>query len=394
MAGGALVSPASSRCWFVCEFQVFGVVTRNQGRCGPKIKEQASMKITIDGKLLEAQPGQTVLEVARAHGIYVPSLCWHPRLGKAGRCRACLVEVEGVAALKESCALDVRDGMVVHSSNERVLKARKMVVELLLAGNCHNCLSCEANGDCELQNMAYSLGIEAPSFVVDEEKIPLDESSEGIVRDLDRCIQCGRCVTACNNTVMNEVLDFGYRGSHSRLICDDDVPMGDSSCVQCGECVQVCPVGALTFKHARGKARAWQTECTKVTCPYCGVGCQIDLVTKDNKVLAAYGHEGRWEEQPNHGMLCVKGRFGLEFVDAPDRIRTPMIRKDGELKECSWDEALDFTAEKLKRIKADTGPDSIGFLASAKVTNEENYAMVRFARSVIGTNNIDHCARL
>lgn len=124
------------------------------------------------------------------------------------------------------------------------------------------------------------------------------------------------------------------------------------------------------------------------------MGCQIDLVTKDNKVVAAYGHEGRWEEQPNHGMLCVKGRFGLEFVDAPDRIRTPMIRKDGELKECSWDEALDFTAEKLKRIKADNGPDSIGFLASAKVTNEENYAMVRFARSVIGTNNIDHCARL
>jgi len=358
------------------------------------LEESAVMKITVDGKLLDAQPGQTVLEVARANGIYVPALCWHPRLGKAGRCRACLVEIEGLPALKESCALEVREGMVVHTQSARVLAARKMVVELLLSGNCHNCLSCEANGECELQDMAYSLGIEAPTFVVQEEPIPLDTSAEGIVRDLDRCIQCGRCVTACNGTVVNEVLGFAYRGSHAKLVCDTDIPMGESTCVQCGECVQVCPVGALTFKHARGKSRTWQTQSTKVTCPYCGVGCQIDLVTKDNKVLAAYGHEGQWEKQPNHGMLCVKGRFGLEFVNAPDRLRSPLIRKDGELKECSWDEALDFAAEKLKQIKAEHGPDSIGFLTSAKVTNEENYAMGRLARAVIGTNNIDHCARL
>jgi predicted molibdopterin-dependent oxidoreductase YjgC len=222
----------------------------------------------------------------------------------------------------------------------------------------------------------------------------LDESSEGIVRDLNRCIECGRCVRACNNTVMNEVLDFAYRGSHSRLVCDDDLPMGESSCVQCGECVQVCPVGALTFKLARGKARTWETESTKVTCPYCGVGCQIDLQTKDNKVLGAYAHEKYWDKQPNKGMLCVKGRFGLDFVNSSERLRTPMIRKNGQLEACSWDEALDFAADKMKSIKADHGADSIGFLCSAKVTNEENYAMARLARAVIGTNNIDHCARL
>jgi len=352
------------------------------------------MRITIDGKEFDAQPGQTVLEVALANGIYIPSLCWHPRLGKAGRCRACLVEVEGLSALKESCALEVRDGMGIHTSTERVLAARRMVVELLLASGCHNCLSCEMNGACELQDMAYSLGIETPSFYVEEEHLPLDESSEGIVRDLNRCIECGRCVAACNNTVMNEVLDFGYRGSHSRLICDDDLPMGSSSCVQCGECVQVCPVGALTFKLARGQARTWETQSTKVTCPYCGVGCQIDLVTKENRVLYAYGHEGYWDQQPNKGMLCVKGRFGLDYVNSPERLRTPMIRRDGELIPCSWDEALDFTVDKLKTIKAEHGPDAIGFLCSAKVTNEENYAMMRLAREVIGTNNIDHCARL
>jgi predicted molibdopterin-dependent oxidoreductase YjgC len=352
------------------------------------------MKITIDGAVLDANPGQTVLEVARANGIYVPSLCWHPRLGKAGRCRACLVAVEGMPSLKEACALEVKPGMKVETRTERVLAARRMVVELLLAGNCHNCISCEANGDCELQDMAYSLGIDHPAFSAAERPIPLDESSEGIVRDLDRCIQCGRCVTACNNTVMNEVLDFGYRGSHARLICDDDVPMGQSTCVQCGECVQVCPVGALTFKLARGKARTWETRTTKVTCPYCGVGCQIDLVTKDNQVVGAYGHEHRWREQPNQGMLCVKGRFGLDFVNSPERLRQPLIRKDGKLTPCSWDEALDFTASKLTSIKAAHGPNAIGFLCSAKVTNEENYAMARLARAAIGTNNIDHCARL
>ena len=353
------------------------------------------MRITIDGRDIECEVEQTVLDVARVNGIEIPALCYHAKTGKAGRCRACLVEVEGVNGLKESCALAVRDKMVVRTATPRVLEARRMVVELLLADGHHNCISCQANGACELQKMAYDLGIERPGIRIDTAPTPLDESSQGIVREADKCIECGRCVTACQNGVVNEVLAFGYRGKHTKVVCDEDVPMGESTCVQCGECVQVCPVGALVLRQPKDrKIRPIETQATKVTCPYCGVGCQIDFHVKDNKYVFAMAHEHRWNEQPNKGMLCVKGRFGLDFVDAPDRLRTPLVRKGGELQAVSWDEALATVAERLGQVKTAHGADAIGFFTSAKVTNEENYALMRFARAVVGTNNIDHCARL
>jgi predicted molibdopterin-dependent oxidoreductase YjgC len=243
--------------------------------------------------------------------------------------------------------------------------------------------------------MAYDLGIERPGIRIDAAPTPLDASSQGIVREADKCIQCGRCVTACQDGVVNEVLAFGERGKHTKVVCDEDVPMGESTCVQCGECVQVCPVGALVLRQPKDrKIRPNETQAAKVTCPYCGVGCQIDFHVKDNRYAFAMAHERRWNEQPNKGMLCVKGRFGLDFVDAPDRLRTPLVRKDGELREASWDEALAVVADRLKQVKSAHGADAIGFFTSAKVTNEENYALMRFARATIGTNNIDHCARL
>jgi predicted molibdopterin-dependent oxidoreductase YjgC len=353
------------------------------------------VRLTIDGRELEAQPGQTVLEAARQHGIYIPALCYHPKTGKAGRCRACVVEVEGIRGLKESCAMPVKDGMVVHTDTARVQGTRRNVVELLLSEGHHNCLSCQASGECELQKMAYMLGIERPAYLIDSEPSPLDTSSEGIVREADKCIQCGRCVSACQGTVVNEVLGFGYRGSHAKVICDADLPMGTSSCVLCGECVQICPVGALTFKQLREqKIRPVETQSSKVTCPYCGVGCQIDLHTKDNQYAYATATEVEWERQPNQGMLCMKGRFGLDYISSPDRLRHPLVRKDGKLEEATWDEALDYVADRMKQVIKAHGPDSVGFFTSAKVTNEENYALSRFARAVVGTNNIDHCARL
>jgi len=354
------------------------------------------VKITIDGREYEVDPSQTILQVACDNGIYIPALCYHPRTGKAGRCRACLVEVEGIRGLQESCAVEARDGMVVRTDTEAVIAARKMVVELQLADGHHDCIACESNGKCELQDMAYSLGIEHPSIVVDARSKPVDESSEGIIRDNDKCIQCGRCVSACNNTVTNEVLDFGWRGHDTEVICDNDVPMGESTCVQCGECVQICPVGALIYKPSKGKARNWETEKTRITCPYCGVGCQIDLHKKGNKYIYAEATEKNWDKLPNRGMLCVKGRFGLDFCQSPDRLTKPLIRrkKDGELQECEWDEALDFVADNLKKIQEENGRESVGVFASAKVTNEENYQIMRFARGVLGTHSLDHCARL
>lgn len=353
-----------------------------------------TVKIKIDGKYYQTVPGKTVLEVARENDIYIPTLCYHPRTGKAGKCRACLVEIEGIRGLKESCAMEARDGMVVKTNTPNIIEVRRMIVELHLSNGEHNCIACERNGHCELQNMAYHLGIDRPHFPIHHETIPLDTSSEGIIRDPNKCIQCGRCIVACNNNVMHEVLDFGWRSGHTRVICDDDLPMGQSSCVQCGECVQVCPVGALTFKNAKGKGPFWEMEKKKTICTYCGVGCSIDMYVKDNKWVYSLGTEENWQEQTNKGMLCVKGRFGFDFLNRDDRLKTPLIRKDGQLVESSWDEALNLVAEKLGSIKERYGANSIGFLTSARVSNEENYALMRLARGVIGSNNIDHCARL
>ncbi len=353
-----------------------------------------TVKVNINGKILEATQGKTVLDVARENNIYIPTLCYHARTGKAGKCRACLVEVEGFRGLKESCALEVKDGMAVKTHTDQIIEIRKMIVELHLSNGEHNCIACEKNGHCELQDMAYHLGIERPGVLVDHDKIPLDVSSEGIIREPGKCIECGRCIRACNNNVMHEVLDFGWRSDHIRVICDDDKPMGESSCVQCGECVQVCPVGALTFKNAKGKGQFWELEKTKVVCTYCGVGCSVDMYTKDNRYVYSMGTEDNWEGYANRGMLCVKGRFGFDFLNREDRLDTPLIRKNGKLEKAGWDEALDLVAGKFSTIKAEHGPGSIGFFTSARISNEENYALMRFARGVVGTNNIDHCARL
>jgi len=352
------------------------------------------MQITIDDQVCPAQAGQTILEVARENGIYIPSLCWHPRTGKAGKCRVCVVEVENMRGLQTSCSVEVRDKMVVNSKSQNVLAARKMVIELLLAGGKHNCLSCEANGDCELQDAAYSLGIEIPSFLIETEDIERDYSSEAIVIDRNKCIKCGRCVTGDNNNVVHEVLDMGWRGHDTQIVCDNNLPMGESSCVQCGECVQLCPVGALIDKKTVGQARTWEIKKTRVTCPYCGVGCQINMHIKDNKFIRATAYEENWPKQPNKGMLCVKGRYGLDYVQHPDRLTDPFIRVNGEFRKATWDEALGFTAHRFQEIKEKYGPDSLGVLASAKITNEENFQAMKFARVVFNTNNVDHCARL
>ena len=211
-----------------------------------------------------------------------------------------------------------------------------------------------------------------------------------IIRDMNKCIHCYRCVNGCNNIVVNEVLEMGYRGSRMTVVCDTDKPMGESSCVVCGECVQLCPTGALVEKKAMGKGREWDTKQTRTTCPYCGVGCQIRLHVRDNEIIKVTGEEN---VEPNFGTLCVKGRFGYDFVHSPHRLRKPLLRKNGRLEEVSWDAALDFTAEKLLEIKKTSGPGSIVGIGCARSTNESNYVMMKFMRAVVGTNNVDHCAR-
>jgi formate dehydrogenase major subunit len=352
------------------------------------------MLVTINGKQVVAEAGQTILQVARKHGIFIPSLCYHEKVGVAGKCRVCVVEVEGMRGLQTSCSVVVREGMVISTKTEKALQAQKLVVDLLLSNGTHDCLACAQNGKCELQDCAYFLGIERPTLNYAELEPCCDESSEFIKVDRNKCIACGRCVSSCQNTVTNDVLEFGYRGHSTEIIFDDDKKMGESSCVQCGECVQMCPVGALTEKKVAGQARYWETEKVKSVCPFCGVGCQMEIHVdrKNNKIVRVNGVEG---SPTNNGMLCVKGRFGYDFVGHEERLTSPMIRNDdGSFRQATWDEALDLVANRLNDIKAKHGPNKIMGMASAKVTNEENYTFQKFMRTVIGTNNVDHCARL
>jgi len=359
-------------------------------------KKGANVNITIDGQVYEAQPGQTVLDVARENGVYIPTLCQHARVANSGRCRACVVEVQGMrGGLKASCVLEAQDGMVINNeTSEIVRRTRRLVVELLLASGNHDCLACEKNGACELQEVAYRLGVEKAPFEMESKAPEMDNTGKGIIRDHTKCIHCGRCIAACNNNVMHEVLNMGARGDESYVICDNGKGMGESNCVQCGECVQICPVGALTYRTAKNQGRQWELEKKRVICPYCGVGCVIEIAVKDGRYISAQAPEKGYERTPNKGMLCVKGRFGLDFVNRPDRLKTPLVRRNGKLEEATWQEALDLAASKFKALKEQYGSSALGCFSSAKTTNEENYAMMRFARGVLGTNNVDHCARL
>lgn len=349
-----------------------------------------SKTIFIDGAQFACEDGKTVLEIARENGIYIPTLCYHPRTGPASLCRICVVEVEGMRGLQTSCSLVPADDMKIQTVSPRVIEARRMIVNLLLANGNHNCLSCEANGACELQDAAYHLGIQTPTFLIEQHE-EQDTSAAFIIRDPNKCIQCGRCIAGCNELVVNEVLGFGYRGLHTKVICDADFPMGESTCVQCGECVQLCPVGAFIEKKAMGKARRWETRKVRTTCPYCGVGCQLELHVKDDQIIRVTGVEGA---QPNQGHLCVKGRYGFDFIYSKDRLTTPLIREGDGFREANWDEALNLIATKFQQIILESGPDALAGVSSARSINEDSYYMQRLFREVVGTNNIDHCARV
>jgi formate dehydrogenase major subunit len=348
------------------------------------------MHIFVNETLMAAQAGETILQVARRNGFYIPSLCYHEKVGTAGKCRVCVVEIEGMKGLQTACSTVVRDGMKVITRTPRVLEAQKMVVDLLLSNGTHDCLACSKNGSCELQDAAYYLGIEKPTLSFTNLEPREDRTSEFVLVDRNKCIACGRCVASCQNTVVNNVLDFGYRGHDVAIVFDDDQGMGKSSCVQCGECVQLCPVGALSEKKAAGKARCWDITHVRTTCPYCGVGCQLDVQVKGEEVVRVNGVA---ETEPNKGSLCVKGRFGYDFIYSPDRLTTPLIRENDRFREASWDEALDLVASKFKEFIEESGPDSVAGVSCARSINEDSYSMQKLFRGAFKTNNIDHCAR-
>ena len=348
-------------------------------------------QLTLDGRTVTFREGQTLLEVARENNVKIPSLCYHRKTGPVGRCRLCVVEVERQRTLVTACTAAAQDGQVVRTNTERVREARRTIINLLLSSGEHNCLSCEQSGACELQDAAYQLQVEAPAFLLSSPPLEVDTSAELIVVDRRKCILCGRCVAACNHTVVNEVLGVGERSLGSHILFDIDRPIGRSTCVQCGECVQICPVGALIDKRAIRKGRATDLEKVDSTCPHCGIGCQVTLHVDraKNRIVRVTGRE----VEPNDGMLCVKGRYGFESPHAGKRLTQPMIRRNGALEPVSWDECLDYVAGRLQTIVGQHGPDVFSACGSDRITNENNYALAKFARAVIKTNNVDHAAR-
>lgn len=340
---------------------------------------------------MEAEEGTTIFLAAKAAGIEIPHLCYHESLPPTGSCRMCLVELEGARAPVISCGYQATNGMVVKTDTEMLNNTRKMIIELLLTDHPLNCMTCEKTGNCKLQDYAYKYGIERPRFSGDKHDYPIDTSNPFIVRDFNKCILCGRCVAACDQLQVSEVLGFSQRGFDSKLIADNDLLLQNSSCVFCGRCISVCPVGALTEKQSANKGRIWEVKKVRTTCNYCGCGCTIILNVKDGKIVKVESTE---DSPVAHGNLCVKGKFGWDFIHSPERLTEPLIKKDGIFVEASWDEALELVASKFGEIKEEHGGDSLAVLASAKCSNEENYLMQKFARAVLGTKNIDHCARL
>ncbi|MBI4361748.1 MAG: formate dehydrogenase subunit alpha [Euryarchaeota archaeon] len=369
----------------------------------PEMRETVS--VTIDGRAAEARPGETILQAMRRLGLDVPVLCYHPRLPPSGSCRACLVEVDGSRTLVPSCARRAEPGMVVRTATPRAEAARKMVIELLLADHPIPCGACLRPEGCELENWAARLGLRGGRFTSHGNGAAKDPSNPAIVFDPAACILCHRCIRACDDIQVNEVIGLEGRGARSRIIFDMGDPMGQSSCVTCGECVQVCPTGALLEKTVAALPGPAPERSVKSVCPYCGVGCTIDYrITAEGAVTRALGAE---EGPANRGRLCVKGRFGWTYAQHPDRLTVPLIRREGVprglldgrplrevFREAAWEEALGLVARRLREIGEAHGAESLCGFSSAKCTNEENYLFQKFIRAVLGSPHIDHCTRL
>lgn len=345
------------------------------------------MHITIDGETIEAAEGSTVMDTAASAGIYIPHLCHSPGLKPFGACRMCIVEIDGVRGLPTACTTKVADGMIVANDTANVNRVRRLICEMLVADHPLTCLSCAANQNCQLQTVAAYLGIHESRLRRMVREPIVDKSNPFYKRDLGKCILCGTCVRACNELRCIGAIDIAQRGYASHIASFADQPVRESTCVSCGECVDRCPVEALWAK----KETLPPTDEVRTICPYCGCGCGLLLGTRGGKIVRIRGDK---TNPASKGSLCVKGRFGLDFVAAPDRLTKPLIKRNGEFKEASWDEALSLVAEKLDGIKKSHGPGALAGLSSAKCTNEENYVFQKFIRAAIGTNNVDHCARL
>lgn len=384
--------------------------------------------VTIDGVVQESTSGERLIDVINRAGVKISQVCYHPQLGPIQTCDTCMVEING--QLVRACATSVSTGMKVLTKSERAGAAQREAFDRILSNHVLYCTVCDNNnGNCTVHNTERLLGIEHQPIPYHSKPYEEDHSNPFYRYDPQQCILCGRCVEACQNVQVNETLSIDWEDPHPRVLWDGGSPIGESSCVSCGHCVTVCPCNALMEKSMLGHAgfltalprttlsgmidvvkgvepetgygailklseveshmRELRIRRTKTVCTYCGVGCSFDVWTKDRHILKVEPLEG-----PTNGIsTCIKGKFGWDFVNSPDRLTRPLIRESGKFREASWDEALGLVARKFAEIKARNGPDSLAFVSSSKCTNEESYLMQKLARAVVGTNNMDNCSR-
>jgi formate dehydrogenase major subunit len=360
---------------------------------------EPAVTFTLNGREVSAQPGESLLKVAQREGFDVPHLCYKDGLEPAGNCRACMVEIQGERVLAPSCCRFPAEGMQVQTESERALRAQRTVLELLQS----DMPETDYTRHNELDQWAAKLEVGKPRFAP-RERVAADLSHPAIAVNLDACIQCTRCLRACRDEQVNDVIGLALRGDEARIVFDMDDPMGASTCVACGECVQACPTGALM--PARDAALAVPDKQVDSVCPYCGVGCQLTYNIKDNRILFVEGRDG----PANHERLCVKGRYGFDYVQHPQRLTVPLVRREGVPKqgdfvmdpdhvmdvfrEATWEEALALAGGKLAQIRDTHGKRALAGFGSAKGSNEEAYLFQKLVRTGFGSNNVDHCTRL
>ena len=414
------------------------------------------VSLTIDNHHITASEGATILDAARAAGIHIPTLCHHPDLSTVGACRMCVVSVEKAKGLQTACTTPVVEGMVVHTDSADAIATRKFVLEMLLSDHPNECMTCEVNGACELQDLVYDYDVSWPEHSGKRHTYPINPDPNPFVFiDRNKCILCSRCIRACSEIQNRDVWSFAYRGFETKLVAGADQFLLDARCESCGQCVAYCPTGALFDKMSVAKGRAGQVTKVRTTCSYCGVGCNFDLNVRGGKIIRVTSAA----DAPVNGMaLCVKGRYGYDYVHNRERLQRPLVRakwlegvaerveggewrvETGEWREESgewrvapayagggewrvaqkasrrvttepvpqstnlptpdtfievdWNTALDVVARKLAAEKRAYGGESFAMLASAKCTNEENFLLAKLTRQLMETNSIDHCARL